>query len=48
MLCTHIIYGNARLDEDTYSIYSRYSGIDTEEDGGRGASQLSVLILFYL
>ena len=48
MLCTHIIYAYAGLDNDTHSIYSRYSGIDTEEDGGIGASQLSVLILFYL
>jgi chitinase len=36
MLCTHIIYAFAHLDEDTHSIYSRYSDIDLEEDGGRG------------
>jgi chitinase len=36
MLCTHIIYAFAELDEDTHSIYSRYSDIDLEEDGGKG------------
>ena len=36
MLCTHIIYGYADLDSVTHSIYSSYSGIDTEEDGGKG------------
>jgi chitinase len=36
MLCTHIIYAFAGLDNSIHSIYSRYSGIDTEENGGRG------------
>ena len=36
MLCTHIIYAFAGLDDDTYSIYSQDSKIDTEENGGLG------------
>ena len=36
MLCTHIIYGYAALDNVTHSIQSRYSDIDLEEGGGRG------------
>jgi hypothetical protein len=39
MLCTHIIYAFASLDNVTNSIYSRYSGIDTEEGGGRGINK---------
>ncbi len=35
MLCTHIIYAFAGLDNVTHSIQSRYSGIDLEEGGGR-------------
>ncbi len=36
MLCTHIIYAFAELDNVTHSIQSRYSGIDLEENGGFG------------
>jgi chitinase len=36
MLCTHIIYAYAGLDNVTHSIKSRHSDLDTEEDGGRG------------
>ncbi len=36
MLCTHIIYAFAGLDNVTHSIQSRYSDIDLEEGGGRG------------
>ena len=36
MLCTHIIYEFAGLDNVTHSIYSLDSYIDTEEDGGKG------------
>ena len=36
MLCTHIIYEFAGLDNVTHSIQSRYSDIDLEEDGGLG------------
>lgn len=36
MLCTHIIYAFAGLDNVTYSIKSLDSFLDTEEGGGRG------------
>ena len=36
MLCTHIIYAFAGLDNVTYSINSLDSFLDTEEGGGRG------------
>ena len=36
MLCTHIIFAFAGLDNSTHSIQSRYSDIDLEEGGGRG------------
>jgi chitinase len=36
MLCTHIIYEFAELDNVTYSIQSRDSELDTEENGGIG------------
>ena len=36
MLCTHIIYAFAGLDNVTYSIKSLDSFLDTEDDGGRG------------
>jgi chitinase len=36
MLCTHIIYEYAALDDVTHSIQSRHSDIDLEEDGGKG------------
>ena len=36
MLCTHIIYAFAGLDNVTHSIQSRDSELDTEEDGGIG------------
>ena len=33
MLCTHIIYGYAALDNVTHSIQSQDSELDTEENG---------------
>jgi chitinase len=33
MLCTHIIYAFAGLDNITHSIQSQDSELDTEEDG---------------
>ena len=36
MLCTHIIYAYAGLDNVTHSIKSRHSDLDTEENGGIG------------
>jgi len=36
MLCTHIIYAFAGLDNSTHSIQSLDGDIDTEEGGGRG------------
>jgi chitinase len=36
MLCTHIIYAYAGLDNVTHSIQILDSNLDTEEDGGRG------------
>jgi chitinase len=36
MLCTHIIYAFAGLDNSTHSIQSQDSELDTEEGGGRG------------
>ena len=36
MLCTHIIYAYAELNEDTHSIQSQDSELDTEKDGGKG------------
>jgi chitinase len=36
MLCTHIIYAFAELDNVTHSIQSQDSELDTEEDGGKG------------
>ncbi len=43
MLCTHIIYAFAGLDNVTHSIQSRYSKLDTEEDGGKGIINKSIL-----
>jgi hypothetical protein len=45
MLCTHIIYAFAGLDNVTHSIKSLDSFLDTEEGGGRGNVQLSVVTL---
>jgi chitinase len=36
MLCTHIIYAFAGLDNVTHSIQSLDSFLDTEENGGFG------------
>ena len=36
MLCTHIVYGFAVLDNITHSIQSQDSELDTEEGGGKG------------
>lgn len=36
MLCTHIIYAFAGLNNETFSIQSLDSFLDTEEGGGRG------------
>jgi chitinase len=36
MMCTHIIYAFAVLDNITHSIQSQDSELDTEEDGGKG------------
>jgi chitinase len=36
LLCTHIIYAFAGLDNVNHSIQSRHSDIDLEEGGGRG------------
>ena len=36
MLCTHIIYAFAELDNVTHSIQSQDSELDTEENGGIG------------
>ena len=36
MLCTHIIYAFARLDNVTHSIQSLDPFLDTEENGGIG------------
>ena len=36
MLCTHIIYAFAELDNVTHSIQSQDSELDTEENGGKG------------
>jgi chitinase len=36
MLCTHIIYAFAGLDDVTHSIQSADSELDTEENGGIG------------
>ena len=39
MLCTHIIYAFAGLDNVTYSMQSLDSFLDTEEGGGRGINK---------